>query len=100
MAYPGALEVQNGQQNSTPMEEDTPKAVDTDIPKAANGTARDMPDENSMEEDAKMDGLINGQNGDVVLVNSNGEVDKEVSRHDENDPQPESNSNERTTLEE
>ncbi|KAG6679826.1 hypothetical protein I3842_13G010800 [Carya illinoinensis] len=96
MAYPGAHEMQNGQQNSTPMYH----SVDTDIPKAANGAAKDMPDESSMEEDKKMDGLINGQNGDVPTLNSNGEVDKEVSRDDESDPLPESNSNEGTTMEE
>ncbi|XP_040992399.1 RNA helicase aquarius [Juglans microcarpa x Juglans regia] len=96
MAYPGAHEVQNGQQNSTPMYH----SVDTDIPKATNGAAGDMPEESSMEEDTKTNGLINGQNGDVQLVNSNGKVDKEVSRDDESDPLPESNSNEETTMEE
>ncbi len=39
-----------------------------------------------VEEDAKMDGSVNGQNGDVLLVgHSNGELDKEASKNDAND---------------
>lgn len=96
MAYSGAYEEQNGQHNSMPMYHD----IDTNIPAAADGEARDMPYESKMEEDTKMDGLINSENGDVPLLNSNEEVDKNASRDDENDVLPDSKSNEETTVKE
>jgi hypothetical protein len=94
-AYSGAYDAQNGQQNSMPIYHD----IDTNIPAAADGAAKDMPHESNMEEDTKMDGLINSENRDVPL-NSNEEVDKNASRDDENDMVPDSNSNEGTTVEE
>ncbi|KAE8038343.1 hypothetical protein FH972_010865 [Carpinus fangiana] len=96
MAYLGAYEEQNSRQNSIPMHHD----IDANIPAAADGAARDMPHESNIEEDTtKMDGLINGQNGDVSF-NSNAEVDKKASKDDENDGLPDSKSNEGTTMEE
>ncbi|XP_059437820.1 uncharacterized protein LOC132170745 [Corylus avellana] len=95
MPYLSAYEEQNSQQNSMPMHHD----IDTNIPAATDGAARDMPHESNVEEDTKMDGLINGQNGDGPL-NSNEEVDKKASRDDENDVLPDSKSNEGTTMEE
>jgi hypothetical protein len=96
MAYLGAYEEQNSQQNSMPMHHD----IDANIPAAADGAARDMPHESNIEEDTtKMDGLINGQNGDVPF-NSSEEVNKKASKDDENDVLPDSKSNEGTTMEE
>ncbi|XP_062173985.1 uncharacterized protein LOC133879426 [Alnus glutinosa] len=94
-AYSGAFEAQNGQQNSMPIYHD----IDTNIPAAADGAARDIPHESNMEDDTKMDGLINSENRDVLL-NSNEEVDKNASRDEENDMVPDSNSNEGTTVQE
>ncbi|GMY22643.1 RNA helicase aquarius isoform X1 [Fagus crenata] len=67
---------QNGQQNSTTVYH----AMDIDIPT--------MPHESSIEEeeDTKMDGSVNDQNGDVLPVgHSNGDLDKEASKNDAND---------------
>ena len=94
MAYLGAYEEQNSQQNSMPMHHD----IDDNIPAAADGATRDMPQESNIEEDTtKMDGLINGQNGDV-LFNSNEEVDKKASKDDENDVLPDSKDDENDVL--
>ena len=54
--------------------------MDIDIPT--------MPHESSIEKEkgTKMDGSVNGQNGDVLLVgHSNGELVKESSKNDAND---------------
>ncbi len=67
---------QNGQQNSTTVYH----AMDIDIPT--------VPHESSIEEeeDTKMDGSVNGQNGDSLPVgHSNGDLDKEASKNDAND---------------
>ena len=59
--------------------------MDTDTPSVQH--------ESSMEEDTKID-------GDVLLAShSNGEVDKEPSKNDENDRLPESNSSEENMTE-
>ena len=68
MTYSG----QNDQQNSTTVF----NAMDTDTPSVRH--------ESSMEEDTKIDGDV------LSASHSNGEVDKEASKNDENDRQPES----------
>ena len=71
MTYSG----QNDQQNSTTLF----NAMDTDTP---------VQHESSMEEDSKIDADV------LPASHSNGEVDKEASRNDENERLLESNSSE------
>ena len=75
MTYSG----QNEQKNSTTVF----NAIDTDTPSVQHGS--------SMEEDTKIDANV------LPASHSNGEVDKEGSRNDENDRLPESNSSEENT---
>ena len=77
MTYSG----QNEQQNSTTVF----NAMDTDTPSVQH--------ESSMEEDTKIDADV------LPASHSNGEMDKEGSRNDENDRLPESNSSEENMTE-
>ena len=77
MTYSG----QNEQQNSTTVF----NAMDTDTPSVQH--------ESSMEENTKIDVDV------LPTSHSNGEVDKEGSRNDENDRLPKSNSSEENRME-
>ena len=77
MTYSG----QNNQQNSTTVF----NAMDTDTPSVQH--------ESSMEENTKIDVDV------LPTSHSNGEVDKEGSRNDENDRLPKSNSSEENRME-